>query len=70
MKVYKLAKALAYASTLVLFIWFLLLKIAARIAARAGKSSPCPASLAAIVDNPPAPQLYATRTGLDRYPAW
>ncbi|NCF67683.1 MAG: methyltransferase domain-containing protein [Chloroflexi bacterium] len=52
MNVYKLAKGLAYTSSLILFIWFFLLKIVARFAARAGKSAPCPASLARIVDNP------------------
>lgn len=52
MNVYKVTKGLAYTSTLILFIWFFLLKIVARIAARVGKSAPCPASLARIVDNP------------------
>ena len=52
MNLYKVAKGLAYTSTLILFIWLFLLKIVARIAARAGRSAPCPASLARIVDNP------------------
>ncbi len=52
MNVYRVTKGLAYTSALMLFIWFFLLKIIARIAAAAGKSAPCPASLARIVDNP------------------
>ena len=52
MKLQKLFKALAYLTAVLIFIWFFLLKIVARIAARSGRSSPCPASLAAIVDNP------------------
>ena len=52
MSVYRVAKGLAYTSALILFIWFFLLKIIARIAAGAGRSAPCPASLARIVDNP------------------
>ncbi len=51
MKVYRLAKGLAYTATLFLFIWFFLLKIVARVAGRVGKSAPCPVSLARIVDN-------------------
>jgi ubiquinone/menaquinone biosynthesis C-methylase UbiE len=34
------------------FIWLVVMKIFARIAARLGHSSPCPASLARLVDNP------------------
>jgi ubiquinone/menaquinone biosynthesis C-methylase UbiE len=34
------------------FFWLLPLKVFARLAARFGKSAPCPASLAWIVDNP------------------
>ena len=52
MNLYRVSKGLAYTSTLILFIWFILLKIVARIAARAGRSAPCPAFLARIVDNP------------------
>ncbi len=52
MNIYKLIKGLAYPTIFLLFIWFFVLKIVARIAARLGMSAPCPASLAWIVDNP------------------
>ena len=52
MKIYKLMKGLAYATIFLLFIWFFVLKIVARLAARTGKSAPCPASLAWLVNNP------------------
>ena len=52
MKIYKYTKGVAYATIFLLLIWFFVLKIVARIAARLGKSAPCPASLAWLVNNP------------------
>ena len=40
MNVYRLAKGLAYTSSLILFIWFFVLKIVSRIAARFGEATP------------------------------
>ncbi len=52
MHIYKLSKGVAYATIFLIFIWFFVLKVIARIAARLGKSAPCPASVSWIVDNP------------------
>ena len=52
MNIYKYTKSVAYATIFLLFIWFFVLKIVARIAAQLGKSAPCPASLAWLVNNP------------------
>lgn len=43
--------ALAVVGGLV-FFWLFPLKLLARLAARFGKSSPCPAALSWLVDNP------------------
>jgi arsenite methyltransferase len=52
------------------FFWLLPLKLIARLAARFGKSSPCPASLSWLVDNPirrrymrPVPERIGIRPG-------
>jgi SAM-dependent methyltransferase len=55
--------ALAVIGGLILF-WLFPLKLLSRLAARAGRSTPCPASLAWLVDNP-IRSLY-TGTILDR----
>ena len=52
MTIFKLFKGLAYFTAVLLFIWFFILKIVSRIAARSGHAAPCPASLAWIVNNP------------------
>lgn len=48
----KIFKTLLLAAAALLFVWFFLLKIVSRIAARMGWSAPCPASVSWIVDNP------------------
>lgn len=41
-----------WGTAVLLFLWTVVLKIVSRVAARFGHSTPCPASLSWLVDNP------------------
>lgn len=52
MSCYRMLKWIVLILGFLLFLWMIGAKIVSRIAARWGKSAPCPASLSWIVDNP------------------
>ena len=52
MKIKKFFRILFIITFGLAFFWLVIMKIVARLAARAGKSSPCPVSFSGLVDNP------------------
>lgn len=48
----RMVKMVVWGTAVLLFLWTVVLKIVSRVAARFGHSTPCPASLSWLVDNP------------------